>query len=131
MFENRRLQLVLEPFCQLCAIFGKKPAPACESHHIMGRRFRLADDLRNLLSVCRTCHDHVESLPGEVCYCILGKCRTEGSIDIDFLASAADINLRGKLSVWSAMLPDGLRWAMEELLSDAPAPHAHPGPDHP
>ena len=133
--ENRKLQLVLFPYCQLCALFGRKPGPARDPHHILGRRFKLADDLRNLLSTCRGCHEHIESQKGEVCYAIAGKLQSGDVVDLDFLSSAADIELLGRLSIWMVDVPENVRVLVQEVLDRGPVttPHAGPPgcPEHP
>jgi hypothetical protein len=120
--ENRKLQLVLFPFCQLCHILGKKVRPARDPHHILGRRFKNSDDLRNLLSVCRECHEHIESSKGEVCYSIAGKLQSGDVVDLDFLASVADIELRGRLSIWMVDVPGNVRGLVQEALDHGPTP---------
>ncbi len=127
--ENRKLQLVLFPYCQLCGLVGRKARPARECHHILGRKFALADDLSNLLSCCRECHDYIESQKGEVCYSIAGKVQSGDVIDLDFLASASDTELRGRLSIWMVDVPDNVRALVQEALSSGPDPAPAPSPD--
>lgn len=101
---NRRRQLLLYPHCQLCPIIRGGGSPAVEVHHILGRTGRDCHDRRNLLSVCRACHDHVGRHNGGKALSLLAKMESEGAVDLDFLSELSDINVRWKLREWCDLL---------------------------
>lgn len=67
---------------------------------MLGRGWIGADDYRSLLSVCRPCHEMVESRPDGTWLRLAAKWHTEGVLDLEFLELGSHTLLRGRLKDW-------------------------------
>ncbi len=103
--ENRKVYVAKNLACELCTgmCIRKETREfvryAQDPHHILGRGWLGADDARNLIACCRTCHNRVQdSKDGEI-ECWLVKVR-DGTFDPAWLTSASGFQVLGRISVW-------------------------------
>lgn len=118
--DQRQEHLILFPWCELCPILrhGKRPNPAIECHHPLGRKYKQCHMHGGIVSICRECHDHVERHNWGKAVALLAKHRS-GTLNLDWTSEAVGYNIRARIEEWikelENLIPPLRRDVAEEL----------------
>ena len=97
--------------CAVCWWRKYRPGRRCELHHIVGRRGRDPHHHRNLLLVCKDCHDGYHSGGQKTLslgHILQAKLEEDGEVDLVFLAK-----LMGRVGLREDPMPLP-EWVLEE-----------------
>jgi len=90
VLDSMEAYRLLHPRCAMCYWDGRGYAPL-EVHHIVGRRGKGCHHEKNLLVLCRCCHDFYHSTPGPntltLGHMLTAKLEEDGEVDVAYLAA--------------------------------------------
>lgn len=109
---NRQDFLWRHTTCQVC----RGTTLSSEAHHILGRGWHGADDDRNLLGVCRPCHEPLHTVAGKV-QALHAKFKSD-ELDLDWFEGRVGYSVRGKLEgVWYDAVDEAHQSLIREMLA--------------